>query len=124
MVNFKFLIIFDYIDLVVFLFIFNYLKLAYISGRLITFIAIMGIMLAPVLIYTLKKTLKIRLWDFFAAIKLSIGSFLILIAMYIFSVENVIPMSGFYVIVPYLFYGTVFILSLIYVKDCYKLITL
>ncbi|MEM3264901.1 MAG: hypothetical protein QXH07_02990 [Thermoplasmata archaeon] len=124
MVNFKFLIIFDYIDLIVSIFIFKYFMLATVSYRLIVFTAIMGIMLIPVLIYTLKKKLNIKLWDFFTAIKLSIGSFLILIAMFLFSTENVIPMSSFYLIVPFLFYGTIFFISLIYIKDCYKLITL
>ncbi len=124
MVNFKFLIIFDYIDLIVSIFVFKYLLFAAVSYCLIIFIAILGIMLVPIFIYTLKKDLKIKLWDFFTVIKLSIASFLILITLFIFSVEQVIPMSGFYLVVPFMFYGTIFLIALIYVRDCYKLITL
>ncbi len=124
MVNFKFLIVFDYIDLILSIFIFKYLFLTTVSYRLIIFIAILGIMLVPIFLYTLKKDLKIKLWNYFTVIKLSIASFLILITLFIFSVEQVVPMSGFYLVLPFMFYGTVFLIALIYVRDCYKLITL
>ncbi len=124
MVNFKFLIVFDYIDLILSIFIFKYLFLTTVSYRLIIFIAILGIMLVPIFIYTIKKNLKIKLWNYFTVIKLSIASFLILITLFIFSVEQVVPMSGFYLVLPFMFYGTVFLIALIYVRDCYKLITL
>ncbi len=124
MVNFKFLIVFDYIDLILSIFIFKYLFLTTVSYRLIIFIAILGIMLVPIFIYTIKKDLKIKLWNYFTVIKLSIASFLILITLFIFSVEQVVPMSGFYLVLPFMFYGTVFLIALIYVRDCYKLITL
>ncbi len=124
MVNFKFLIVFDYIDLILSIFIFKYLFVTTVSYRLIIFIAILGIMLVPIFLYTLKKDLKIKLWNYFTVIKLSIASFLILITLFIFSVEQVVPMSGFYLVLPFMFYGTVFLIALIYVRDCYKLITL
>ncbi len=124
MVNFKFLIVFDYIDLILSIFIFKYLFLTTVSYRLIIFIAILGIMLVPIFLYTLKKNMKIKLWNYFTVIKLSIASFLILITLFIFSVEQVVPMSGFYLVLPFMFYGTVFLIALIYVRDCYKLITL
>ncbi|MGC8496863.1 MAG: hypothetical protein ACP5NL_02530 [Thermoplasmata archaeon] len=106
------------------IFIFKYFMLATVSYRLIIFTAILGIMLVPVFVYTLKKKMNIKLWDFFTTLKVSIGSFLILIAIYIFSQENVIPMYGFYILVPFMFYGTILSISLLYVRDCYKLITL